>query len=135
MTKKFKATRIYVKAIKDGMLKRQPCVVCGNPKVHGHHPDYDKPLEVIWLCPKHHMQEHVKRREYNIISPRKPCSQCGKRRVISSYKMNDSVCTYCYRKRDRAILDAAHAADPIQAAVDEGDRRKILDNTMGGLVK
>jgi hypothetical protein len=28
-------------------------------KVDGHHPDYDKPLSVIWLCRSCHMLEHV----------------------------------------------------------------------------
>ena len=37
-------------------LKRQPCW-CG-ATAEAHHPDYDKPLEVEWLCKKHHMEKH-----------------------------------------------------------------------------
>lgn len=43
-----------VNALRMGKLKKTPCVVCGEIKVHGHHPDYRKPLEVVWLCPSHH---------------------------------------------------------------------------------
>ena len=37
----------------------QTCQVegCGEVGVR-HHEDYDKPLEIIWLCPKHHYQWH-----------------------------------------------------------------------------
>jgi hypothetical protein len=35
-----------------------PCVVCGNPKTDGHHEDYSKVLDVVWLCRKHHMERH-----------------------------------------------------------------------------
>ena len=48
------------RAIKKGTLVRQDCIKCGTEKTHGHHPDYDKPLDVIWLCPKHHQEEHLK---------------------------------------------------------------------------
>lgn len=48
-------------AIKHGFLKVHPCSVCGSTeKVEGHHPDYSKPLEVIWLCGKHHKEIHRK---------------------------------------------------------------------------
>lgn len=47
-------------AIRDGRLKRKPCEVCGSSKAQAHHDDYDKPLEVIWLCPKHHADRHLK---------------------------------------------------------------------------
>jgi hypothetical protein len=47
-------------ALKSGKIVRRPCCVCGNVKVHAHHPDYTKPLYVIWLCRKHHCEEHRK---------------------------------------------------------------------------
>ena len=51
-----------IKAVKEGTLIRLPCQACGVKKVMGHHPDYTKPLEVIWLCREHHVEEHVRMR-------------------------------------------------------------------------
>ena len=45
------------KAIKTGQLVRMPCEVCGS-KAEAHHPDYSKPLNVMWLCRKHHSEWH-----------------------------------------------------------------------------
>ena len=45
-------------ALKTGTLVRQPCLVCGETKSDAHHPDYDKPLEVEWLCRFHHSAVH-----------------------------------------------------------------------------
>lgn len=36
------------------------CEVCGAVKVEAHHDDYTKPLEVRWLCRKHHAEHHRK---------------------------------------------------------------------------
>ena len=47
---------------------KQPCEVCSTlEKVQGHHEDYDKPLEVRWLCPKHHKARHKELKELGII--------------------------------------------------------------------
>lgn len=48
------------RALKAGKLKRQSCEVCGCSDVEGHHDDYSKPLEVRWLCKKHHAEVHRK---------------------------------------------------------------------------
>ncbi len=53
------------RAIRSGVLIRQPCEVCQNPKTDGHHPDYSKPLEVLWLCRKHHLDLHREQRDQN----------------------------------------------------------------------
>ena len=45
-------------AIRSGVVIRQRCEVCNVKKVHAHHSDYSKPLDVKWLCPKHHMALH-----------------------------------------------------------------------------
>ena len=46
-------------AVRDGKLKKEPCLACGDTKVQGHHEDYSRPLYVKWLCVKHHMERHV----------------------------------------------------------------------------
>lgn len=50
-------------AIRDGRLTKHCCFVCGSPNTEAHHPDYSSPLDVVWLCTKHHKQVHVMFRE------------------------------------------------------------------------
>lgn len=45
-------------ALKIGKIKKGLCERCGCEKVEAHHEDYDKPLEVRWLCKKHHREIH-----------------------------------------------------------------------------
>jgi hypothetical protein len=61
---KIKAQRIVRNATKTGKLIRPiHCEVCNcEAKVHGHHEDYKKPLEVIWMCAKCHLYHHQKYR-------------------------------------------------------------------------
>lgn len=54
-------------AIKSGTIKKEPCEICGKLKVEAHHKDYTKPLDVTWLCNKHHNEEHVRMREAELI--------------------------------------------------------------------
>lgn len=48
-------------AIRDGRLKREPCSKCGAEFGEAHHEDYNKPLEVTWLCKACHSEEHWKK--------------------------------------------------------------------------
>ncbi len=40
-----------------GKLKPEPCEACGG-EAQKHHDDYDRPLDVRWLCPTCHMTLH-----------------------------------------------------------------------------
>lgn len=46
------------RAVQKGDIAKKSCEVCGAVKVQGHHDDYSKPLEVRWLCQKHHKELH-----------------------------------------------------------------------------
>lgn len=45
-------------ALRTGRIERLPCWICGE-KAEAHHPDYAQPLDVVWLCPRHHKQAHA----------------------------------------------------------------------------
>lgn len=47
-------------AVRDKKLTRGACEVCGATRVHAHHDDYAKPLDVRWLCAAHHAEWHQK---------------------------------------------------------------------------
>lgn len=49
--------------IRCGRMVRKPCEVCGDIRSHAHHEDYSKPLDVNWLCPKHHADRHAQLRK------------------------------------------------------------------------
>jgi len=58
---KYKAHTLVNNAVRDGKLTRLPCERCSNPDSHAHHEDYNKPLEVIWLCAACHKQHHMEK--------------------------------------------------------------------------
>lgn len=40
-------------------IPMKPCEMCGTEiDVHRHHPDYDKPMDIIFLCRTHHKRVH-----------------------------------------------------------------------------
>lgn len=53
-----RAGRLVNRALAQGTLAKTCCEVCGAVEVEAHHPDYDAPLSVVWLCRKHHQECH-----------------------------------------------------------------------------
>lgn len=97
-----KAAHAAVKyALKTGELERKPCERCG-AKAEAHHDDYNKPLEVMWLCRIHHAERHRElatlQRERQIAEKRQDIDWiCGIR--------SDSV-TRPIKARILAVLEA-----------------------------
>lgn len=56
------AHKAVARAIKANKLdKPTTCFKCSNnDKIEGHHPDYTKPLDVVWLCKPCHIDHHRK---------------------------------------------------------------------------
>jgi hypothetical protein len=55
---KTKAHWTVSNAIRSGKITKKPCHACGKRQAHAHHDDYSRPLDVVWLCPKHHFERH-----------------------------------------------------------------------------
>lgn len=55
---RYSAHQKVASALKSGKLVALPCLICGE-KAEAHHPDYGRPLDVVWLCPSHHRQTHA----------------------------------------------------------------------------
>lgn len=55
--KRRKARSTFNHYLRDKHIERKTCEVCGE-KAEAHHDDYNKPLDVRWLCFKHHREWH-----------------------------------------------------------------------------
>lgn len=67
-----------------GRIERQPCEVCGE-RAQAHHDDYNKPLDVRWLCRSCHRAHHA------------AAEAAGK-----TSKAKTNRCSPCRRKFDKA---------------------------------
>ncbi len=45
-------------AIRRGLIHKRPCQSCGSPEAEAHHPDYRRPLYVVWYCRPCHKRHH-----------------------------------------------------------------------------
>lgn len=56
---KVKAHSLVRRALEKGDLNKEPCFICGSIiNVEAHHSNYAEPLNVIWLCRRHHQFHH-----------------------------------------------------------------------------
>ncbi len=57
--RKEKVRMVTTKFIRTGILKRDNCEMTGCTIIgEAHHDDYDKPLDIRWLCKRHHEDYH-----------------------------------------------------------------------------
>lgn len=52
-----KANVLVNNAVRDGRILPMACWACGS-QAEAHHPDYSRPLDVVWLCKHHHRAAH-----------------------------------------------------------------------------
>lgn len=65
---KVAAQRKYRAAVASGKIKKEPCFICFEEKAEGHHPDYSKPLLVMWVCsPCHKMIHKYERKKEKVL--------------------------------------------------------------------
>ena len=58
---KYKANTKVGNAVRGKKIEPDSCLKCGKFPVEAHHPDYTKPLEIVWLCRACHLAEHGKK--------------------------------------------------------------------------
>ena len=70
------AQNVLEKAIEKGIVKRQTkCEICGAEEtfkdgrtgIQAHHCDYNKPLDVMWLCQRCHHQWHINNKAKEVV--------------------------------------------------------------------
>ena len=63
--KKEQARHHFKYEVKAGRIKRGTCEVCGESATNAHHPDYNKPLNVVEFCSMSHHAQWVRENELN----------------------------------------------------------------------
>ena len=61
------AHRLLEEELRKGNIKPEECYFCGSTKfIDGHHYDYSKPLEVVWMCKKCHKRFHLLLKKHSV---------------------------------------------------------------------
>ena len=112
-TSKRQARQAVNKAVYRGILpKPSACSQCGRvSRIEGHHYDYDKPLDITWLCRRCHVFRHPlysrRRPKRRSLGPSCTCLHCGY--TWSPFKWNRSpkYCARCHKEgwRKGPVLD------------------------------
>jgi len=90
-------------AILAGRLTRCSCEKCGHSPAEAHHDDYSKPLDVRWLCRRHHVEHHRIHRVPGSYHPRPAVERKGrcKRGHLLTIQHADRLrCKECFNLRD-----------------------------------
>lgn len=77
-------------ALRRGELTKEPCFVCESPLSEMHHPDYGKPLEIVWVCRRHHRplfhaEWPGEKRQRKLEAARLVSKQLAERKAVRSH--------------------------------------------------
>lgn len=123
MTIKSYAHRMVTKNINSGCLARQPCETCGEKNAHAHHDNYFKPLDVRWLCKKHHNEHHNNERKK--LRPKKDVNRknYARNEIILNGEFTNPILRYLHEHgKDRAWLGK-------QTGIDAGSLSRIINSS------
>ena len=118
------------RAIKEGILIKEPCEVCGIKMVDAHHDDYDKPLDVRWLCRKHHKEHHEsedKKRKEKLLSEGKEVvsrNEAHRREEFEKFKTALHIFTYRMIKAGRIIKQPCEICGKLRVNAHRDDYTK-----------
>lgn len=105
---KERARYMVQNAVADGRLEKpDQCEFgCRAHRIDGHHDDYSKPLDVRWLCPKHHAQLHLARPRYRPLTSEKAAER-GRRSIAARRALLGKDGFRQFMRAMRAKQDAA----------------------------
>lgn len=92
------AQNLVKRAVNQGRLRQRACLMCESVETVAHHPDYLRPLEVVWLCERHHKQVHASADiELSIDDLREERDRLKAenerlKRIIGNYAQHDPKC-------------------------------------------
>lgn len=95
-------------AIMRGDIKKHSCEICGNENVQAHHDDYNKPLQVRFLCPSCHRKWHVANEPVR-VSGEKRCGICKKKFIPDNEHWK--FCSETCREKMRKIINAPYSKE------------------------
>lgn len=55
---KVEAQKEVHRTLRKGIILKRACLMCNLTRTVAHHPNYKKPLQVVWVCKPHHHQIH-----------------------------------------------------------------------------
>lgn len=126
------AIRQYRSALSSGVLVRKPCERCGRKKgAEGHHEDYARPMDVMWLCRVHHSRRH-----WELRQEAKKALHAGAAKASAAAERSEPLAIRAYRQlTSNTVVSRGPISDAtrqlVRAIADEGLSHNALAARLG----